>query len=84
MKIVDPIFPLRGVQSSHFKFLVASLHALEFNYGNETTTVTWSAECNPTYLSTEDPVADESGQRVLKEGLEMILLDERHRCSAVR
>lgn len=82
-QIGDTTFALGGVQSSRVKSLVASVRTFAFDYLNEVTTMTQSVECNRTNSATQDAVTVEGCRKVVKQGLNMILLDDYHYCSAV-
>lgn len=61
-----------------------SLLALTLDFRKIMMTVTWSVERNPTDSVMEDAVVVEDGRVVVKQGFNMIVLDERHRCSNIR
>lgn len=80
---MDPIFPLCDIHSSHVKTFVILMRSLAFNCGNGIITATGSPECNRTETRTDDTIAEHGGQKAVKEGLKLILLDVCHGCSTV-
>lgn len=77
--IADPTCSLFDLQSSLLMELVASMRALQFDNPNGINTVRSYAECSPAKSLTEDSVADEGGEKILKQGYKMIILDTPHR-----
>lgn len=82
-QIANPTFPLSDTQSSHVENTAASICVTEFHYRSGTTAVKRSAECNPADSAMGDTASQLDGQMVMKGGFEMMLLDGRHRCTAV-
>lgn len=82
-QIADTTFSLRVIKSRRVKRLVVSMRALGLDYRNVMITATCSVEWKPTGISLEDGIVEEGGRKVVKEGFKIILLNERHFCSAV-
>lgn len=78
-----PVFTLCNVQRSQAKSHAVSIHALTLDYRNVMIFVQCSAECNSTGSSMNDSFDKENGRKGVKDGFEVILLDGRHRRSAV-
>lgn len=83
-QVSDPEFPLCDIQSSHVKNLVASARLLALDYRTWIITAMWFADLNPTGTYMKDAIAGKGGQRVVKEGFELILLSKRYCCIVVR
>lgn len=81
--IVDSTIPLRDIQRSQVKDLVASTRAQSSEYRNRMIIETWFAEHNPTDSTTEDAIVAESGRKIVSHAFKMISLDGRHRCNSV-
>lgn len=80
-QIADPIFPLRDIQGSCVKDLVASMRSVAFYCRNEMIVVMRSVECKPRDLSIKDATAIKSCWKVVKECFKLVLVDERPPCS---
>lgn len=75
---------LGEVQSSQVRRLVTSMRSLSSDYHTGVTVVTWPTECGPVDSAMEHAVTVQGGPKIVKQSLEMILLDGRHCRSAVR
>lgn len=79
---LDTTLSLRDIESSHVKILAFWIRSLAIDYCNGMITVTWSAQCHMTDSPLQDAVAKDGDEKVVKEGIKMILLDWCHCCSA--
>lgn len=82
-QIADPTFPLRDIQSSCVKILVALMSVLAFDYRKRTITVTRSAVCNHSESMMHGAVADQHDRNIVKNEFKMMILNGRHCCSTV-
>lgn len=57
----DPAFPLRDVQSSDVKSLLASILSCRSDYRNGTNIAAWCTECSSIHTRIEDGVAEQGG-----------------------
>lgn len=83
-RTADPTLLLPHIQSSHVKSLAALMLMLAFEYRSRMTTVTRSAEYNSSVSAVVHAGAVQDDQSVVKERLQMNLLDGRPHCGTMR
>lgn len=84
MQIVGPTFPLSDIQSSHVKYLLASLCSITFVYCGGVVNLTCYVNYKPWKTSVEDTIAKQGGGSVPKERFTQTLLCGRHRFKVAR